>query len=64
MERVLCSCVVDYLDNMQYEVTVWGEPPHDHRRVYTLKGVSDDAVAHEGLRLFEEEMQALHGIED
>lgn len=64
MERVLCSCFVDYVDNMQYDVTVWGQPPYDHRRVYSLKGVSDDAVAKEGLRLFEDEMQALYGTED
>jgi hypothetical protein len=43
-------------------VTVWGLPPHDHRRVYTLQRKTDTLAAQEGIRLFVEEMQNLEGF--
>ena len=64
MERVRASCTVEDLGGMQYEVSVWGEPPFDHERVYTLKATSDNKAAQEGLRLFVEEMECLRDAED
>jgi hypothetical protein len=58
-ERVLASCTVDSLGGMQYEVKVWGEKPFDHERIYTIKAKDDNSAAHQGLRLFEEEMENL-----
>lgn len=57
--RVKASCTVDDLGGMNYEVTVWGEAPFDHDRIYTLKATSDNTAAQEGLRLFVEEMECL-----
>lgn len=57
--RVKASCTVEDLGGMNYEVTVWGEQPFDHDRVYTLKATSDNTAAQEGLRLFVEEMECL-----
>ena len=62
-ERICASCTVDDLGGMQYEVCVWGEPPFDHERVYTLKATSDNNAAQEGLRLFVEEMECLRDAE-
>ena len=59
MEPVRASCTVDDLGGMQFEVRVWGEEPHDHERVYTVKATSDNKAAQEGLRLFVEEMECL-----
>jgi hypothetical protein len=44
-------------------VRVWGEAPFDHERVYTLKALSDNNAAQEGLRLFVEEMECLRDAE-
>ena len=63
MNRVNASCTVEDLGGMQYEVSVWGEPPFDHERVYTLKATSDNTAAQEGLRLFVEEMECLRDAE-
>lgn len=63
MDSVRASCTVEDLGGMQYEVCVWGEPPHDHERVYTLKATSDNKAAQEGLRLFVEEMECLRDAE-
>ena len=63
MNRVNASCTVDDLGGMQYEVSVWGEAPFDHERVYTLKATSDNKAAQEGLRLFVEEMECLRDAE-
>lgn len=63
MDRVNASCTVDDLGGMQYEVNVWGQPPYDHTRVYTLKATSDNNAAQEGLRLFVEEMECLRDAE-
>jgi hypothetical protein len=42
-----------------WEVEVWGEPPHDHRRTYTIVAASDKDAAFEGIHFFVEEMEAL-----
>jgi hypothetical protein len=62
-DRVKASCTVDDLGSRQYEVRVWGEAPFDHERVYTLKALSDNNAAQEGLRLFVEEMECLRDAE-
>lgn len=63
--RVKCSATVDKVDDgpvPMWEVQVWGEPPHDHRRTYTLQAKTDTLAAQEGLRLFVEEMENLASL--
>lgn len=57
--RIRASCTVDDLGQRQFEVRVWGEPPFDHERTYTLGALDDNKAAQEGLRLFVEEMECL-----
>ena len=62
MSRVLASAIVDKIDNGSvpiWEVQVWGQPPFDHRRTYTLQAKTDTLAAQEGIRLFVEEMENL-----
>ena len=64
--RVKCSATVDKIDDgpvPMWEVSVWGEPPHDHRRTYTLQAKTDNLAAQEGLRLFVEEMENLASLQ-
>ena len=66
MSRVRCSATVEKIDDgpvPMWEVQVWGEPPHDHRRTYTLQAKTDNLAAQEGLRLFVEEMENLHSLD-
>ena len=58
---VRATCYVDDLGQRQFSVTVWGEPPHDSRRTYTIAAKDDNSAAHEGIRLFCEEMANLSG---
>lgn len=63
--RIKCSATVDKVDDGPvpiWEVQVWGEPPHDHRRTYTLQAKTDNLAAQEGLRLFVEEMENLASL--
>jgi hypothetical protein len=65
MSRVLASATVDKIDEGTvpiWEVNVWGEPPHDHRRTYTLQAKTDTLAAQEGIRLFVEEMENLESV--
>lgn len=62
-DRIRASCTVDDLGSSQFEVRVWGQPPHDHERTYTLKAKDDNSAAQEGLRLFVEEMECLRDAE-
>jgi len=65
VDRVRCSATVDKIRDGPvplWEVYVWGQPPFDHRRTYILELKSDNLAAFEGLRLFEEEMEALREI--
>jgi hypothetical protein len=64
-QRILAKAVVD-VDQAatpirlgKYTVEVWGEPPHDYVRVYTLRARSDTMAAQEGLRLFVEDIERL-----
>lgn len=62
---VKANAIVDKVEDSPvptWEVTVWGLPPHDHRRVYTLQRKTDTLAAQEGIRLFVEEMQNLEGF--
>lgn len=62
MQRVLASATLEQIKpspNPLWEVTVTGEPPHDHRRIYTLGGKSDNEAAMEGIRQFVAEMECL-----
>lgn len=64
-QRILAKAVVDVdqaatpLRLGKYTVEVWGEPPHDYVRVYTLRARSDTMAAQEGLRLFVEDIERL-----
>jgi len=42
-----------------WSIEVWGQPPHSHRRTYTLQAKTDNLAAQEGIRLFVEEMENL-----
>ena len=42
-----------------WEVTVWGEEPHDCRRTYIITAKSDNEAAFEGISQFIDEMQNL-----
>jgi hypothetical protein len=66
MPSVRASAIVDKIDSgpvPTWEVTVWGEPPHDHRRTYTLQVKTDTLAAQEGIRLFVEEMENLDSLD-
>jgi hypothetical protein len=45
-----------------WDVSVWGEEPHSHRRNYTLRAKTDNDAAFEGIRLFVEEMETLDSV--
>ncbi len=53
---VRCSCIVDLISRVVrpylFRVTVTGEPPHAHRRVYPIAADSEDSAALKGLELF------------
>lgn len=38
-----------------FRVTAFGKPPHEHRRVYTVRADSDDSAAMKGIELFVKE---------
>jgi hypothetical protein len=64
-ERILAQATVDLLEDGPlplWEVTVWGQPPFDHRRIYTLEGKTDNNAAQEGIRLFVDEMENLRDV--
>lgn len=47
-----------------YRVEVWGEPPTDFVRIYTIKAKDEASAAREGLDTFVEEISALIPDED
>lgn len=47
-----------------YRVEVWGTPPTDYVRIYTISAKTDDAAGREGLDRFVEEISALISKED
>ena len=58
--RVPATCVVDYIDAMNYEVIVTGGPGYeDYTRTYTVKATSEKDAAFSGLAQFVAEMEAL-----
>jgi hypothetical protein len=60
--RVRASAMVELIQRgyeSMWEVEVWGEEPHDHRRNYQIKARSDNDAAFEGIRRFVEEMENL-----
>ena len=69
-ERILAKAIVDADQEAtpirlgRYRVEVWGEPPHDYVRVYTLQARSDTMAAQEGLRLFVEDITRLLSEKD
>jgi hypothetical protein len=56
MTPVRCSCYVDVISEDQRLVTVTGQPPHAHVRIYTIDAKDDKIAAFEGLYRFESEM--------
>ena len=65
--RVKASALVDMVkfgSQPTWDVTVWGEEPHNHRRTYTIKAKTDNEAAFEGIRLFVEEMENLDSVKD
>lgn len=59
LDKILMDATVDELGHCHYEVEVRGIPPYDYRRLYTLKATTDTKAAHEGMRLFHNEVEAL-----
>lgn len=62
ISRILAQATVDHLRPGPvplWEITVNGQPPFEHRRVYILEMRTEDLAAQEGLRLFEQEMENL-----
>jgi len=58
----MCNATVDKLADFTWEVAVIGVTPYDHTRIYTLAAKDDNSAAWEGIRLFQEEMEALHDM--
>lgn len=57
MNRVLCDATVDRLGGNEYQVTVQGRDAHEGNvRVYTIKKLTEDNAAREGIRRFVMEM--------
>lgn len=59
MSNVRASAIVDLLTEVpekSWRVEVWGEPPHEERRVYTIRAATDHNAAQEGIRQFVDEM--------
>ena len=64
---MLLRLVPARLDGQQprdWEVTVNGLAPYEHRRVYQLERKSDNLAAHDGIELFCDEMNVLADAED
>lgn len=51
--------MVDELRPGLWAVEVWGLPPYDHRRTYTIDAQSDNDAANEGIGRFVAEMENL-----
>jgi len=65
-ERILASATVDQVRGGSvplWEVYVWGQPPFDRSRTYTIEAKTDTLAAHEGIRLFVEEMEDIRDAE-
>jgi hypothetical protein len=65
-KRILAQATVDLLDDAPvpiWAVEVWGQPPFDYHRSYTLEAKTDSVAAQEGIRLFVEEMENLRDID-
>lgn len=58
MSKILVQATVDKVFDGMWEVKVWGKPPHEFTRVYTLEGKTDNVVAQEAIRLFCEEVES------
>lgn len=58
--RVLANATADFLSVIgpSWAVYVWGQPPHDENRSYTIEAESDTLAAQEGIRRFCDEMSA------
>lgn len=62
---VLASATVDTISPStpkklgRFKVHVWGQPPHDQTRDYAIAARNATVAAHEGIRRFVEEMEAL-----
>lgn len=65
LSQIPCSCIVDHIEGMAYEVCVTGGLSYsDHRRTYVVKAVSEDDAARQGLNQFCEEMTCLDDAKD
>ena len=64
-ERVLASAIVDLMESgpvSVWEVTVWGQPPFNYSRTYTIEAKTDNNAAQEGINRFVEEMENLRAV--
>ena len=64
-ERVLASATVDQVRGGSvplWEVFVWGQPPFDRERTYTIEAKTDTIAAHMSLKI--EEKQSILELGD
>lgn len=65
MLQVRARCIVDVEKDpigpslTVFRVEVWGNSPFDYVRIYRISAKDDNTAAFEGLRRFEEEMEAM-----
>ena len=65
-ERVLASATVDQVRGGSvplWEVFVWGQPPFDRERTYTIEAKTDTLAAFQGIEMFVDEMETLRDAE-
>ena len=46
-----------------WEVFVWGQPPFDRERTYTIEAKTDTLAAFQGIEMFVDEMETLRDAE-
>jgi hypothetical protein len=62
---VLASATVDVIRPSTprklglFSVNVWGQPPHDEKRIYEILAPNDTLAAQEGIRRFVKEMERI-----
>ena len=61
-----CQATVDLLSAVMrpylFRVTVIGEYPHAHRRVYSISADTDNSAALKGMELFVDEFKRIPGV--
>jgi hypothetical protein len=62
---VLASATIDVIQPAtpqrqgEFRVTVWGQPPYDQTRIYTIAAKNNNIAVQQGIDRFVREMEAL-----